>query len=67
MKRTSWFPGTTIPAHEGVYEQKFDDGVFYSRWEYVWFHRCLTVQEADAECTLGNQLQPWRGLTEEVK
>jgi hypothetical protein len=66
MMKTPWFPGTTAPARDGVYERAhFSWGICYSLFSKGrWKSPALTpLEAARQDIDSIRQRDPWRGLT----
>lgn len=67
LNLTAWFPGTTKPVREGVYERRYSSfySPTYSRWKNgFWRNNCDLVEEAE-KATRFSSFQddmPWRGI-----
>ena len=62
---TPWFPRTTQPARNGVYQRKFVSNVFYAKWKNgIWFCAWLTTYEAELETAISpiQTAFAWRGI-----
>ena len=61
---TGWFPGTTQPLYEGVYQRLLGAKVVYARfWRGQW---CVGFERLDLATNITfssvNPQLPWRGL-----
>lgn len=64
---TDWLDGTAKPARHGVYQKLFDDDVYYSYWNGVWWSPlAMAANQAtmSLHCDSTIQFLPWRGLSE---
>ncbi len=69
-KYTKWYPASTLPARDGVYQVKKSNGVFYRKFEGGWWHYGHMMAEDAAhedEAAPLWMIKPWRGLKEEPK
>lgn len=66
---TPWYPGTTKPVRDGVYERcstVYD--LIYARWEYgQWWSNCVLLEHAAIVQTPSwfQDDMGWRGLTDD--
>jgi hypothetical protein len=69
VKKTDWYPDSTAPVREGLYETRVGNGLTWSIWkDGLWHFASSDVEMCIKRAEQGRvsfwQVREWRGLKE---